>query len=168
MRIILFITAISVFTSCQNNQTNVSDVNEVSILKYSNQDFGSLSLILPSTWHRIPDDSFPHSPDMTARYWIQTSTGDTMFLMQGFSAWDLSQENPENYIRKQDTLFGKYAIKFNSKTGNNACTGVFVDSVGEIKPVGYYGFTAYARGFTVASIDTFWKVVQTIKLHSFK
>jgi len=27
--------------------------------------------------------------------------------------------------------------------------GVFVDSVGKVKPVGYYGFSAYAKGMKI-------------------
>jgi len=43
---------------------------------------------------------------------------------------------------------------------------VFVDSVGKVKPVGYYGFTAYAKGLENKAVDSFWQVIGTIKLHS--
>jgi hypothetical protein len=43
--------------------------------------------------------------------------------------------------------------------------GVFVDSVGKIKPFGYYGFTAYAKRFENKAVDSFWQVIGTIKQH---
>jgi len=44
--------------------------------------------------------------------------------------------------------------------------GVFVDSVGKVKPFGYYGFTAYAKRLENKALDSFWQAIGTIKLHS--
>ena len=168
MRLLLFIIAFCIFVACQSNQANNSVASERIVQKHTNQELGTLSINLPPTWHRIPNDSFPQATDMTARYWIRTGTGDTVFLVHGFSAWDLSEDSVESYIRKPDTLFDRTAIRFNSKAGPTNTVGVFVDSIGEEKQVGFYGFTAYARGLKNNSVDSFWNVVRTIKLHSFE
>jgi hypothetical protein len=156
------------FVSCQSNQSNISVASEDTTMKYSHQDLGTLSIDLPLSWQRIPSNSLPQAADMTARYWIRTGTGDTMFLVHGFSAWDLSEDDSNNYNRKQDTLFVRKAMMFNSKAGTTNFIGVFVDSVGKVKTVGYYGFTGYVKGLEGASIDSFWNVVRTIRLHPFK
>jgi hypothetical protein len=168
MRFLLFISIFLIFASCQSHQAKIDVVGKDTIVKFLNHELGTLSIDLPPTWKPIRNDSLPHTPDMTARYWIRTGTGDTMFLMQGFSAWDLSEDDSNNYNREQDTLFGQKAMKFSSKAETNNCIGVFVDSIGEVKPVGYYGFTAYTRGLQDSSVDSFWNIVKTVRLHPFK
>jgi hypothetical protein len=164
---LLFITTFLIFASCQSPQTSTNIAGEDTIVKYLNQELATLSIDLPPTWKLIPNDSLPQTPDLTARYRIRTGTGDTMFLVQGFSAWDLSEGDSNNFNRQQDTLLGRKAIMFSSKAGINKCIGVFVDSVGEVKQVGYYGFTAYARGLQNASVDSFWNIIKTVRLHPF-
>jgi hypothetical protein len=166
MRILLFTIAFFTFASCQSNQGKNSIPDEDSTMRYSKQEFETLSIELPSTWQRIPDDTLPKTLDMTARYWILTGTRDTIYLIHGFSAGDFSEGDSEHYNRERDTLFGRMAIKFSSKAGANTSIGVFVDSVGQVKPVGHYGFTAYSNGLKSASIDSFRNVIRTIKLHS--
>lgn len=168
MRLLLLITAFFMFTSCQNNQVENSVTSQDTTQKYSHHDLGTLSIDLPPTWQRIPNDFLPQTIDMTARYWIRTGKGDTVFLIHGFSAWDLSADDGSHYIRKRDSLFGKTATKFTSKDVENRSTGIFVDSVGEVKPVGYYGFVAYTKGPLDSSVDSFWNVIRTIRLHPFK
>ena len=180
MKLLLFIIAFCFFVACQSNQANNSVPSEGNVQannsvpsegnvqEHTIQELGTLSINLPAKWHRIPNDSLPQTPDMTARYWIRTGTGDTVFLVHGFSAWDLSEDSSRNYTRDLDTMFGRKAIRFSSKPGINNTIGIYVDSVGEEKQVGYYGFTAYAKGLQDASVDSFWKIVRTITLHTFK
>jgi len=162
----LLITSVVAIIGCKSDKVNTGGPPVVQTAEAAHPEFETLSIDMPPAWHRIPNDSFPQAPDMTAYYRIRTGSGDTLILVHGFSAQGIFENKGENSVKVPDVLFERKATKFRSAAGSSNTVGIFVDSVGEVKQVGFYGFAAYARGRANNFVDSFFMVVRTVKLHS--
>ena len=105
----------------------------------------------------------PKVADMTVRYQLRTSANDTIHIWQGNSTWGFFEDD-FNYTKTKDSLGNLSAWKVRPKEGTEGYFQFYIDSVGTFKPICKYGLSVFVRKPKLPMEDTFWRVVQTIKM----